>query len=187
MAITEAFKNDVASNNVKGIRIMMKNSMLVDPSFAEFNEMCEYAKNVSGLYDIHDGKVFIQDSDQWNDSYMNKTMVELIGNFSKERIAHLKKVVSFLRPVKQTARTSTISNNQSSSKGKSNYSYQEQKRIDQEKGIIIPRGAKIASGAVVGGAIGGTVAGVAGGSVLGGIATGAVVLGAIVAIATRGE
>ena len=186
MAITEAFKNDVAANNVKGIRIMMKNSMLVEPSFTEFNEMSEYAKNVHGLYDVHDGKTFVQDSSQWNDSYMNKTMVELIGNFSKERIEHLKKVVRYLKPVKTNVRTSTTTDNNKSAT-QTNHSYYEQKKIDNEKGIIISRGTKIASGAVVGGAVGGTVAGVVGSSIIGGIATGAVVVGAVVAIMTRGE
>jgi len=186
MAITEAFKKDVISRNIRGIRLMMKNSMLVDPSFSEFEEMSNYAKGVEGLYDAHDGKAFIDDKSQWTDSYMNKTMVELINNFSKERITHLKRVVAHLNPVESRGNVTVNSAKTNNSTGR-NYSYQEQKKIDEQNGIIIPRAAKIATGAVVGGAVGGTVAGVAGGSVLGGIATGAIVIGAVVAIVTRGE
>ncbi len=39
MAITNFFRNAVSKGDIRGIRIMMKDSMLIDPTFAEFNEI----------------------------------------------------------------------------------------------------------------------------------------------------
>lgn len=98
MAITNAFKNAVTAGDVRGIRIMMKDSMLVDPTFRQFNQMEKLAKNVSGLYDTHDGRGINEDNTTWDDEYMNTVRVDVIYNFSKERLEHLKKVVTYLRP-----------------------------------------------------------------------------------------
>lgn len=99
MAITNAFINAVAAGNVRGIRIMMKDSLLVDPTFAEFNQMEQYARNINGLYDEHDGRELKEDEASWNDDYMNKLMVQVVGNFSHKRISRLKEIVRHLRPV----------------------------------------------------------------------------------------
>ncbi|MDR0869026.1 MAG: hypothetical protein LBP75_11250 [Planctomycetota bacterium] len=181
MAITNSFKNAVAANDVRGIRIMMKDSLLVDPTFVEFNEMDNLAGSVNGLYDVHDGREFIDDKSAWNDDYMNKLMVQVVGNFSRERMEHLKDVVKQLRPV--TARRPSA-NNYESTKGsgderKTNNNYQEQKRRDQANGSY--RGAKIAIGAVVGGIVGGAIAGGVGNAVtVGAVVIGAVVIGVVV-------
>ena len=58
MALTNAFKEAVNSGNIRRIRIMMKNSLLVDPTFREFKEMENAAASVQGLYDIHDERKF---------------------------------------------------------------------------------------------------------------------------------
>ena len=39
MALTKSFYEAVSEGNVRRIRIMMKNSLLVDPTFREFSEM----------------------------------------------------------------------------------------------------------------------------------------------------
>ncbi|MCI6639058.1 MAG: hypothetical protein MSH32_12305 [Lachnospiraceae bacterium] len=103
MAVTQAFTDAVNNNDVRLIRIMMKDSLLIDPTFREFNEMAECAKNVDGLYDEHDGKEFITDEDLWDEDYLDKIMVQLVRNFSHERIDHVKDVVRKLKPVKMVA------------------------------------------------------------------------------------
>lgn len=149
MALTSAFQEAVSEKNIRKIRIMLKDSLLVDPSFERFREMEKAALSVGGLYDTHDGRAFIENPEEWDESYMNKMMVQVVGNFSHERVEHLMDVVRKLRPVpKGTAKNTRYS-------GKTTSSYQEQKRKDQLNGDY--RGAKIAGGAVVGGIIGGTV------------------------------
>ena len=56
MALTNAFYEAVQSGNVRRVRIMMQDSLLVDPTFSEFNAMEKVAAAMTGLYDKHDGK-----------------------------------------------------------------------------------------------------------------------------------
>lgn len=99
MALTNAFYEAVENKNIRRIRIMMEDSLLVDPSFEEFLEMEKVVSAIENLYDEHDNKPFIEDKALWNDDYMNKLMVKVLRNFSHERISHLKDVVRYLRPI----------------------------------------------------------------------------------------
>ncbi|MDU4651880.1 hypothetical protein [Sneathia sanguinegens] len=85
-----------AVNNKKkfAIRIMIKDSMLVDPTLKLCNEMLNYAENkILGLYDNHDGEILEKDKNYWTEDYLNMQMVKLVNNFSKERIELIKKIV----------------------------------------------------------------------------------------------
>lgn len=177
MALTEAFKEAVKSGNIRRVRIMMKNSLLVDPSFKEFDEMENKAESMKGLYDVHDGKDFEKDKAKWNDNYMNEQMVKLISNFSRERIEHVKKVVRYLRPV----------------------SCKEQKREEKMNDKVI---ACAAAGAIIGGiaasiavaigtvestiAVGGIIVSTIGITIAGGALVGAAVGGVVVTIVSNG-
>ena len=101
MALTNAFREAVTEKNVRKIRIMLKDSLLVDPSFKRFQEMERAASLVEGLYDVHDGRELTEDKEAWNDAYMDRLMVQVVSNFSHERIEHLKEVVRHQRPVPQ--------------------------------------------------------------------------------------
>ncbi len=170
MAVTKVFQEAVKSGDVMGVRIMLKDILLLDLTFNDFNEMLDYARNMPGLFDEHDGKEFILDPTEWNDDYMNKQMVQIIGNFSHERLEHLKKVVEYLRPAPQ--QTSTPVNQKdigdqhqphSHAQGKTRdrasnrsdsqprKSYAAQKAEDERNGRIV----KVVGGAVVGGLVGG--------------------------------
>lgn len=170
MAVTKTFKDAVAKNEIRKVRIMMKDSLLVDPTFQEFEQMTQAAAGMKGLYDTHDEEPFEMDENKWTDDYMNKLMVDLVYNFSHERIEHLKKVVRKLRPVSQDNlhkdnKTGTGTN----SVNKKNHShktlYQEQKERDQRNGDYL--GIKMAAGAVIGAGVGAVVAGAAEMSALG--------------------
>ena len=92
MTITNAFRDAVENGNVIGIRIMLKDSLLVDLSFNEFEEMERIAlSDVCNLYDKHDGCDLLLNETMWDDNYMNGLMVDVVDNFSRERVAHLKK------------------------------------------------------------------------------------------------
>ena len=97
MNITNEFRDAVESNNKLRVRIMLKDIILVDPSFATFNEMISFAeKSVDNLYDEHDGEVLNTDRSTWNEDYMNRQLVSVITNFSKERIQLLEEIVKQL-------------------------------------------------------------------------------------------
>lgn len=97
-SLTPTFYQAVKEDNVQRVRIMMKDSLLVDPTFKEYNQMKDAAKNMKGLYDKHDGRSYSLDKNTWNDNYMDTEMVRAVGNFSPERTQHLQDVVSHLRP-----------------------------------------------------------------------------------------
>lgn len=188
MALTNSFYDAVKDGNIRRVRIMMKDSLLVDPSFTDFNNMEKAANSMTGLYDTHDGKDFITDEALWTDDYMDKLMVQVVNNFSHERIEHLKDVVHHLRPVAKKAVHTQSKPTQSSanehSRSSSTSNYQEQKQRDQQSGDY--RGAKIAAGAAAGAVVGGVFASVAGITVVGGVVGGALVGGVAVTIAVNG-
>ena len=188
MALTNAFYEAIKSGNVRRVRIMMKNSLLVDLTFNEFYEMEKAASSMKGLYDEHDGKDFVEDRSKWDDDYMNKIMVKVISNFSHERIEHIKDVFRYLRPVAKEAThqvedTGNCHNYDNIPKG----TYQEEKRRCQQNGDYLY--AKIGIGAVAGAAVGGAIASIASApisGIIGGIAIGAVVGGAATTVVING-
>ena len=184
MSLTNTFKEAVNSGNIQRIRIMMKNSLLVDPTFREFKEMENAADSVKGLYDIHDGKEFEVNKENWDDDYMDKQMVQVVSNFSHERIDHIKDVVRYLRPVDKITPSHNETRNSNSKNIKTTISYKEQKRLDQQSGRDL--GSKIATGAVAGAVVGSVVASAVGVTVATGAVAGAVVGGVAVSIVSNG-
>lgn len=187
MALSNRFREYVASGNVTGIRIMMKDSLLVDPTFTEFQEMADYAHSMPGLYDIHDGSLFQTDKSTWNDDYMNKLMVEVVGNFSKERLVHLMEVVGLLHPA--PVRPSQPHNppcpgGTGHGNRKPRTPYETQKDEDLRNGRVVKIVGGTAAGAVAGGAIA-AIAGASVGGVAGAAVVGAAVVGAAVAANTK--
>lgn len=186
MALTNAFYEAVQSGNVRRVRIMMKNSLLVDPTFEEFRMMEKAASSMVELYDEHDGKEFNDDKSFWNDEYMNEILVKVLSNFSRERIAHLKEVIRYLRPVTKNVPSEQEKSHCNSKRSSTHRdSYEKEKRRCQEQGDYL--GAKIGAGAVVGAAVGAVIASAAGAPVTGGIVAGAVVGGVTTAIVVNGR
>lgn len=94
MAISSDFINAVDSHDNIMTRIMLKDSMLVDLTLKQFQERLAYAeRKLSDLYDDHDGEVFTSDITAWDQDLLDQQMVKVVGNFSRERIAFLKKLV----------------------------------------------------------------------------------------------
>lgn len=192
MAVTNAFREAVSSGNTMGVRIMMKDSLLVDLTFSEFEEMSRIAQSMSGLYDSHDGRGFETDKANWNDAYMDKLMVQVVGNFSHERLEHLKEVVRYLHPAPAKPTKPTEQDDSFRGTARQQYStepsssaYRRQKEEDMRNGRII----KIVGGATVGAVVGGAIAAVAGatgGTIAGAAVAGAAVVGGIAA-ATANE
>ncbi len=97
MALTKAFTDAVLSGDKLGTKIMIKDILIIDPSLKDYNEMIQFAEeNMPGLYDSHDGEVLKNNPAEWTEDYLDEQMVILIGNFSKERLELLKKMVQKL-------------------------------------------------------------------------------------------
>ena len=182
MALTNAFREAVKSGNVRRIRIMMRDSLLVDPTFKDFKEMEKASVSIQGLYDIHDGRKFELNRANWNNNYMDKQMVQLLSNFSKERIQHIKDVIRYLNPIIKVEDTNNTKHNEYVDT--KSISYKEEKHRDQQQGRY--KYSKFATGAVAGAVMGGVVASAVGATVVTGAVAGAVVGGVAVSIVSNG-
>lgn len=97
MTITQEFRDAVNSKDSRLVRIMLKDSLVVDPTFIEFNEMIKIAEiKITDLYDEHDGEVLKYEISTWSKDYMDEQMVQVVYNFSKERINLLKSICKHL-------------------------------------------------------------------------------------------
>lgn len=151
MPITHAFRDAVESGNKLAVRIIMKNSLYVDPTFREFEEMDRMASSVPGLYVPYDNGPLKMNTAEWTEKYMNTLMVELVDNFSRERVAHLKKVIRYIYEQEEEQK-----------QGEQPLSYEERKKRSQVDGSYAGAvfGAGIgATAGCVAGAIGGVIAG----------------------------
>lgn len=93
--VSPEFKSVVADKNLLRTRIMLKDSLIIDPTFVQFSEMISYAKmNLPNLMVDYDEEYLEEDSSKWTSETMNEELVQLVTNFSDIRIRHLKKVVS---------------------------------------------------------------------------------------------
>ncbi len=114
MNLTREFTDAVMNQDTIGVRIMLKDAMLLDPSMRQFNEMLKYAsENMDDIYDEHDGEELITDKSQWDKSYMNGEMVAVVGNFSRERVALLKNIVKYLYMPEETPKKTVHTVNES--------------------------------------------------------------------------
>ncbi len=97
MAITNEFKEAVQAHKTILVRIMLKDSLLVDPTAAQFDEMERYAMGqIEDLYTEHDGETLNFNESSWDENYLNQQMVAVVNSFSKERIRLLKSMVRVL-------------------------------------------------------------------------------------------
>ena len=75
----------------------MKNSLYFEPAFQQFEEMDRIAKKCKlDVYVPYDNGPLSENTSEWTEDYMNRLMVALVDNFSKERVAHLKKVIRYI-------------------------------------------------------------------------------------------
>lgn len=127
--ITKAFKEAVKNKNISLVRIMMKDSLIVDPSLKTFNKMNTLASQIEGLYDDFDNRELRADESLWDSQYLDLLMVQLLRNFSRERIRHIKQIVKKIYPM-EVPNSKRYRDKVVSTKGSSRKSYQQQKNKD---------------------------------------------------------
>lgn len=97
MTTMERFKEALKDNNKLMTHIILKDSLIIDPTFKEFDQMLAMAeKAFSDLYDAHNGDALSYDKSSWNKEYLDIVMARLVKNFSKERIALSKDMCSYI-------------------------------------------------------------------------------------------
>jgi hypothetical protein len=69
------------------IRLFLSNELMLDPRGGSFNEMKEYAEaNISNLYDVDDGKSYLEEPEKWTKELFFQVKNDLDFNFSQERL-----------------------------------------------------------------------------------------------------
>lgn len=175
MAVSEKFKDTVASGNLVDIRRSMCNALILDTTFRDFAEMEKLAANVDGLYESYNNGPMDKEPAHWDDDYLGLQSAKLQSNFCPERIEHVKAVARKLHPPKPattaqtSARTESTTQRQSGgsdwssqSSRRSTHSYEEQRRMDAKNGNIIKIVGCGVGGALLGAAVGSTAGGVIG-------------------------
>lgn len=95
--LSPEFNSAIKNGNLLRVRIMLKDSLIVDPTFGQFNEMFAYARQALPTLLVHfDNGDLEDDCSKWDKDLMNMELVEIVNNFSEARIDHLKKVISIV-------------------------------------------------------------------------------------------
>lgn len=95
--LTDAFYDCIKTKNLRRLRIMMKDSLILDRTFKQFNAMEKnVVKELPEIYVDHDGRELKMDKKDWTDDYLNLLLVQVVGNFSHERVNHLKNVIRYV-------------------------------------------------------------------------------------------
>ena len=93
--VTAEFKATITNHNLLRARIMLKDSLLIDPTFEQFDEMLAYAKkHCPDIIVPFNGEYLEDDVTKWNVDVMNMELVQIVNNFSEVRIRHLKRIVA---------------------------------------------------------------------------------------------
>lgn len=97
MALTREFVEAVSQENILRVKIMLKDSLLLDKSFNQFNEMLKYAESKLDCIWVSDD----EDADAFSKSSedLNTILVGLVNNFSRRRVNYLKDMINTLYPL----------------------------------------------------------------------------------------
>lgn len=91
----EMFKEELRKNNILKIRLMMKNSLLYDPSFKTFNEMEKLAEEYKvNIWQDSSCEDFIKQKQSWTMDDVNYELTAIVSDFTKERIVYLKELIA---------------------------------------------------------------------------------------------
>lgn len=93
MSLAPEFVQFVKDGDLIQARSYLANYLVVDKTFALFDEAYAFASKQLPILQEHDGTALEADETLWDEDYLNHQLVAVVSNFSKERIEHLKNVV----------------------------------------------------------------------------------------------
>lgn len=94
MALTPEFISAVSAGNLLRVRIMLKDSLLVDKRFIQFTEMRRYAEGRGiNFWTEKTEELEIAPKAEWNVDLMNLELTRLVNDFSKERLVYCQSLI----------------------------------------------------------------------------------------------
>lgn len=118
MSISKEYVESVDNKDLLSVRLLLKNSLILDPSGKSFSEMLNYAnEKLPDLFVDHDGESF-KNKSEWDKDYFNEQTVKVVNNFSVERVELLKRIVRELYSedeceTKKTEKSGNVDDNHS--------------------------------------------------------------------------
>lgn len=141
MDISNEFTRAVGARNVLRVKIMLKDSLLVDKTFRLFDEMEAYASK-HGVNPWSDTHIQIEQAAKpWTEDIMNYELTALINNFTKEHVQYVKDIISDLYKMKQ--HSESASNQHSSPSTRRSGSVSSSSSASDPYGIISKEGKRI--------------------------------------------
>ena len=133
MAVSNEFAQAVRDENKLRVRIMLKDSLLIDKSFRLFDEMQAYAM-AQGVSPWVDADAPLEKSDKpWTEDTMNYELTALVNDFTKEHVNYIKQIITDLYKVSAVGQqTEKVYNPQPSSTP----TMQSTRRMDNKTSLV---------------------------------------------------
>ena len=94
MALTPEFITAVRNNNLLRVRIMLKDSLLVDKRFVQFTEMRQYAERLGvNFWMEKTEELEMKPKESWNVDLMNLELTKLVNDFTKEHLVYCQAII----------------------------------------------------------------------------------------------
>lgn len=104
MAVSKEFAQAVLEKNYLRVRIMLKDSLLIDKSFKLFSEMQSYS-SAQGVDPWVDPDIPLEKAEKpWTEDTMNYELTALVNDFTKEHVVYVKEIISEVYKVNTTVR-----------------------------------------------------------------------------------
>lgn len=98
MSISNEFKDAVLDNNVIRIRIMLKDSLLVDRTFKLFEEQILYAEGKGIQVWMESDEPMEVTDEAWSVDDLNLELTILVNDFTRERVDVIKRMIKKIYP-----------------------------------------------------------------------------------------
>lgn len=94
MSVSNEFAQAVQDRNLLRVRIMLKDSLLLDKSFRSFDEMQKYS-SAHGLNPWADEDIKLERADKpWTEDTMDYELTALVNDFTEEHVKYVKDIVT---------------------------------------------------------------------------------------------
>jgi len=105
MTISKEFAQAVLEKNYLRVRIMLKDSLLIDKTFRLFSEMQSYA-TTQGANPWVNPDIPLEKADKpWTEDTMNYELTALVNDFTREHVDYVKEIISEVYKVNTNVRS----------------------------------------------------------------------------------
>lgn len=86
----EEVKKCVENKDIRGLKYIFADCLVVDPTFEKYREDYEYCKKVPGVFEAYKELTPLKfDKSQWSVEYWEKIKLDLLENFATKRFEHM--------------------------------------------------------------------------------------------------